>query len=369
LTTLAEVMEALGELFPWELAADRDGSGLLIGSLQAEVRRVMCSIEATSDRVQAALDAGCELLIVHHPHLLGPAASPWSVQYGAGGSAGRATAGGLNVVGCHGNADTAAGGAGDLMARHLGVEVMGPLEPAEDVYIAKLVVFIPPEAVEPVSAAMAGAGAGVIGEYTHCGFRVSGRGTFVPGAEARPYTGKPAVFNVHDEVRLEMVAPSFRIPVVVDAMLDKHPYQQVAYDIYRTENPVPWGIGRLGYLVEARKLCEIMEDLAGWCASHRASLTGEPQRSVKKVAVVPGYAGTRVRHACAAAAEVLITGEAGWHGEVEAGESGMALITLGHLESERPLVPRMVEGLREASEKRSLGIEVEGYRDDEGRWG
>lgn len=366
---LAEVMDALGELFPWELATDRDGGGLLVGSLDADVRRVMCSIEVAGDRVQAALDAGCDLLVVHHPHLLRSEMPPWNSDDPAGALARRATVGGLNVVGCHTSADAAAGGVGDLMAEHLGVDILGPVEPAAGVYIAKVVVFIPPEAVESVSDAMAGAGAGVIGDYTHCSFRVQGSGTFIPGATARPYTGNPGMLNVEDEVRLEMVVPSFRVPAVVDAMLDKHPYDEVAYDIYRTENLIPWGIGRLGNLPEARKLCEIMEDLVDWCASDRAVLTGEPERSVTKVALVPGYAGTRVGRARASGAELLVAGEVGWHSAVEAGESGMDLLTVGHLESERPLVPRMVEGLLEVSRRGGFGLEVQGYRDNEGRWG
>jgi dinuclear metal center YbgI/SA1388 family protein len=369
LAILAEVMDALGELFPWELARAGDGSGLLVGSPEAEVHRVMCSIEVTSDRVQAALDAGCDLLVVHHPHLLGSGGTFWNYGDPAGALARRAILGGLNIAGCHTNADAAAGGTGDLMAEHLGVDVTGPLQPADGVYIAKLVVFVPPEALDAVSDAMAGAGAGVIGDYSHCGFRVRGHGTFVPGVKAQPYTGKPGALNVEEEVRLEMVAPSFRVPAVVEAMLDKHPYDKVAYDVFRTENPLPWGIGRLGMFIEARTLYEIMKDLVEWCDADRASLTGEQQRSVRKVALIPGYAGARVGPACAAGAELLITGDIGWHSAVQAAESGMDLLTLGHLESERPLVPRMVEGLLEVSGKRGLGLEVEGYLDNEGRWG
>jgi hypothetical protein len=45
------------------------------------------------------------------------------------------------------------------------------------------------------------------------------------------------------------------------------------------------------------------------------------------------------------------------------------VIALGHLQSERPLVERMVDGLLEVSGRRGLGLAVEGYRDQEGRWG
>jgi putative NIF3 family GTP cyclohydrolase 1 type 2 len=366
LATVAQVMDALGELFPWELAASGDGSGLVVGSVEADVHKVMCSIGATSDRVRSAMDAGCDLLVVHHPHLTGyeppPPDRSDARQSGALGKT-------LCMVCCHTNADAAVGGAGDLVARHLGVNIAGPLRPADCVYIAKLVVFVPPEAVERVSEAMADAGAGVIGDYTHCGFRASGWGTFLPGGGASPYRGKPGTLNVSEEVRLEMPVPSFRVGEVVDAMIDKHPYEEVAYDIYRTENPVPWGAGRLGELDEPRKLYEIMEDLVDWCACEEAALSGEPQRLVKRVAVIPGYASTTVAPAREAGAELLIAGEVEPFGAAQAEDSVMDMLTLGHLASERPLVPRMVEGLLEVSERRGLGLEVQGYRDDEGRWG
>jgi putative NIF3 family GTP cyclohydrolase 1 type 2 len=369
LALLTDVMDALGELFPWELAGDRDGSGLLVGSRGSWISRVMCSIECSGDRVQAALDSGCELLVAHHPHLLRAGASTVDLDSPAGALAGRALAGGLNVVACHTNADAAAGGAADLMAEHLGLVGAGPLQRSTGVYMAKVVVFVPPEALEAVSAAMAGAGAGIIGQYEHCGFRVEGEGTFVPGPGAHPYSGEAGALNVKSEARLEMTVPSYRVAAVLEAAREEHPYEEVACDVYRTEAPVPWGVGRLGRLPEARKLGQITEDLALWCGSPDPRLTGDPGKPACRIGVVPGYAGDRVGLARAAGADLLVTGEIDWHRAVEASDSGLAVIALGHLQSERPLVERMVDGLLEVSGRRGLGLAVEGYRDQEGRWG
>jgi dinuclear metal center YbgI/SA1388 family protein len=366
---LTDVIDALGELFPWELATDRDNSGLVVGSNASEVSRVMCSIECTGDRLQSALEAGCELLVIHHPHLFRPSASPWDLGTPAGELAKRALAGGLNVVACHTNADAASLGAADLMARHLEMEVLGPLERAAGVYMAKVVVFVPPEALEAVSAAMAAAGAGIIGDYTDCGFRVDGVGTFTPGPGTAPYSGEVGALNERPEVRLEMLAPSFKVGAVLEAVLESHPYEEAVYDVCHTENLVPWGIGRWGDLPEARELAEIMEDLARWCGSEDPVLAGEPERPVVRIAVVPGLAGARVDLARSTGADLLVTGEIDWHGKVEVRQAGLSVIALGHLESERPLVGRMVEGLQEVSERRGLGLTVQGYKDQEGRWG
>ena len=112
-----------------------------------------------------------------------------------------------------------------------------------------------------------------------------------------------------------------------------------------------------------------MEDLSAWCAAGDAVLTGDPETGVSLVAVAPGNADLLVGAARSAGAELLVAGEVGWAGTVEACEVGMAVLCLGHLESERPLVPEMVGRLLEMSGGMGLELSVEGYKDQEGRWG
>lgn len=369
MATVREIMKALGELYPWELAPKRDRSGLLVGSLECGVIRVLCSVELTSRVVEMAVHEGYELLVTHHNQVLSNSATPWDAGGPAGALASLALAAGLNVVACHANADEADGGAADLMARRLGLRVEGPIRAATGVYLAKVVVFAPREALEGVADAMSAAGAGVIGGYTRCSFRTPGVGTFVPGPAARPYSGERGIVSEEEEVRLEMICPSFRVGRVVGAMVGAHPYEEVAYDVYRTETPVPWGAGRMGTLGQERTCEAILEDLAAWSGSSGAALFGDPTRRVTAAAVAPGVAGALVRPAYRAGCGLLVAGEVGWHDTVEALEAGMAVICLGNVESERALVPAMVGLLTGASEHGSWELDVEGYRQKEGHWG
>lgn len=369
LADVREVLDALGETFPWELAGRREPGGLLVGSRSAPVSRVLCSIDLTGDVVEAAAATCSELLVVHHPQMLRCGPAPWDADSPAGRLAGKALSAGVNIAACYRNADVASGGAADLMALRLGLVRTVPILPARGAFLAKVSVFVPPEALEQVFSAMAAAGAGAIGDYTHAGFRTTGMGTFVPREGARPYSGEPGRLNLVEEVRLEMVCPSFRVEAVVEAMLEQHPYEEAAYDIYRSEAPVPWGVGRAGWLEEERTLLSIMEDLADWSASEDAVLVGDPERKVTRVAVAPGPADRLIERAWSQGAELLAAGEVGWHATVEACERGLALVCLGHLESERALVPAMVSIIGAASEKRGWGLEVEGYKDRGGRWG
>jgi len=363
------MVDALGEMFPWELAGDAGDSGLLVGSLDSSVDGVLCSVELTDAIVAEALSSDFGLLVTHHSGILGGAHSPWVTDNSAGRLAALAIRGGLDIVCCHANADEADGGTADQMARRIGLKVEGPLQRSRRAYLAKVVVFAPPESVDEVSSAMARAGAGVIGDYTRCSFRAEGTGTFVPGESSRPYSGDRGRLNRVAEVRLEMMTPSFTVPGVVSRMVAAHPYEEVAYDVYRTENVVPWGRGRTGTLENDRTPDEILDDLADWAGSSRAVLHGDASRRVSRVAVAPGNAGGLVRAAVEAGCDLLATGELDRQGVAEAREAGLDLIQLGHLESERALVPAMVDGLAKRSESHGWGLRMTGYRDKEGYWG
>lgn len=96
----------------------------------------------------------------------------------------------------------------------------------------KVVVFTPLVYVDKLTFEMAAAGAGVIGNYTHCSFRMNGLGTFKPGIKSNPFSGKKKMISYEEEVRLEMECGEDAINDVVDAMLKSHPYEEPAYEVH-----------------------------------------------------------------------------------------------------------------------------------------
>ncbi|HEY5494301.1 MAG TPA: Nif3-like dinuclear metal center hexameric protein [Candidatus Anoxymicrobiaceae bacterium] len=365
---VSDVLDALDDFFPWELAGGRAPGGLLLGSGDSTVTGAVCAVDLTEEAVEATAARKHDLLLVHHPQLLTRTGNPLDWSTPGGRVASRAAREGISIIACYQNAEIARGGACDLMAGAVGLRQMVPLIPTRSSFIAKVVVFVPPDAVDRVAKAMSAAGAGVIGDYTQCSFRSSGTGTFVPGISARPYSGKPGELNLADEVSLEMVCPSFRLERVRQAMKAEHPYQEVAFDTYRTCSAVPWGMGRVGELETDRSLYDIAGELEAWSASEGVTLVGEPGRKVRRLAVVPGPADRMIARAVAAGAQALAAGEAGWHAIIEARESGIGLITIGHLQSDRALVGAFVGALEAARDRKGWKMEIEGLRDREGRW-
>lgn len=100
----------------------------------------------------------------------------------------------------------------------------------------KVVVFVPWGALDVVRAAMAKAGAGVICAYDWCSFAVKGRGTFRGGENASPVVGRAGRLEEVEEWRLEMVTAGDVVEAVIEAMKAAHPYEEVAYDVYRLED-------------------------------------------------------------------------------------------------------------------------------------
>ena len=86
------------------------------------------------------------------------------------------------------------------------------------------------------------AGAGHIGNYSHCSFSSSGQGTFMPHADANPHIGQKNQLEKVEEHKLEMVVPNYLLFKVLKAMTKAHPYEEVAYDIFHLLNSSNYGL-------------------------------------------------------------------------------------------------------------------------------
>ncbi|MBL8639101.1 MAG: hypothetical protein JNK24_01975 [Alphaproteobacteria bacterium] len=100
----------------------------------------------------------------------------------------------------------------------------------------KLVVYVPVTHTNVVLAAMGDAGAGVIGNYTHCSFVSQGKGQFLPNDKANPFIGKCGILEIVDESRIEVTVFKERLEYVIKAMKSTHPYEEVAFDVYVLED-------------------------------------------------------------------------------------------------------------------------------------
>ena len=101
----------------------------------------------------------------------------------------------------------------------------------------KLVVFVPPEALEDVRKALFAAGAGRIGAYERCSWYGGGIGTFLGTEGSEPSTGMAGKEERVPEFRLETVYPAELETEVVRALRKAHPYEEPVFDLYELREP------------------------------------------------------------------------------------------------------------------------------------
>jgi hypothetical protein len=101
----------------------------------------------------------------------------------------------------------------------------------------KLVVFVPPEALDAVRDALFAAGAGRTGDYERCSWYTEGTGTFLGGEGTDPSMGEKGREERVPELRLETVYPEEREAAVVEALRSAHPYEEPAFDLYPLAEP------------------------------------------------------------------------------------------------------------------------------------
>jgi len=328
--TIGELLDRVGEVAPWAKAAAWDSIGLQLGDPGTAADRVAVCHEITPTVVDRLLDDPPDLAITYHPLLFHPinrlVAGP-----GPGGRALRLISAHVAVASVHTNLDAAPGGTADALAEALGLEAVRPFGPEVGPEAVKVVTFAPESHVEVLREAMASAGAGVIGNYTGCSFRIPGTGTFMARPGTKPAVGEPGRLNEEKEWRLEMLAPLSAMSAVLEALAGEHPYEEPAIDVYDVEPRV--FLGRVGRLPSKAPLAEVAASVGQRLqAVVRFAGGGE----VRDVAVVPGSGAGFADAASIAGADVLVTGDVTHHQAATASERGLSIIDAGHATTERP---------------------------------
>ena len=96
----------------------------------------------------------------------------------------------------------------------------------------KLCFFVPESHVELVKDALFEQGAGKIGDYDCCAWQVLGAGQFRPLQGSQPYIGETEKITRLSEYKVEMVCADQLIKQVVKTLLQVHPYEEPAYEVY-----------------------------------------------------------------------------------------------------------------------------------------
>jgi dinuclear metal center YbgI/SA1388 family protein len=343
---IQDIQKIIEEWAPTEIAQEEDNVGLQVGSSEKEIRRILVALEITPEVIREAIRKKADLIVTHHPMLFHPLKTVTD-STSSGRFVQQLVQNDLAVYSAHTNLDFARDGVSFALAERLGLVDINFLEHSVS-GLKKISVFVPPDHVDGVADAMANAGAGIIGDYERCSFRIHGTGTFQPQPGASPSVGTVGNFEKVPEVRLEMLVPGSRLTPVISAMLTAHPYEEVAYDVYPLENRSrDFGAGAIGNLKTSVSLRHFLKRIKASLSIPGVRFSGDPDSKVKRVAVCGGAGGSLLPAAIKEQADVFVTADVKYHTFQDARDK-IALVDAGHYETEWPVLEALVRRLRRA---------------------
>jgi dinuclear metal center YbgI/SA1388 family protein len=356
---LYDIISIMEKIAPSGLAEGWDNSGLQVGNRDWPVKKIWIALDPTLNVVDAACKNKVDLLVTHHPLIFSPVKS---IDYGSvtGSVIHKAVKSGLAVFSAHTNLDSAQNGLNDHLAFKIGLKNIRPLCVSENQGKCKFVVYVPSGHEHNIMKSIFETKAGVIGSYTCCSFRVSGKGTFRPGSSAKPFTGKIGEISDVDEIRIESVVHKEDVPELIEHVRKCHPYETMAYDVYplsEYENKLS-GMGRVGELIEKTELYVLAEKIKDKLGLKNVKISGNPRLSVTHAAVCSGSGSSLIKDFIKSEAQVYITGDLRYHDARTSEAEGRGLIDIGHFASEHIIVEELAKRLKNMTRKAGYDVSV-----------
>jgi dinuclear metal center YbgI/SA1388 family protein len=329
---LKEIITYLDSMIPLSFQEDYDNSGLQVGDPEKEVESAILTLDVTEYVVDEAIENGCDLIISHHPviftgikRLTGKTFTEKIIL--------KAVQNSIAIYSAHTNLDAISTGVSRKMAEKLNLQSVRVLDPLKN-RLLKLVTYIPESHLEVVKEALFSAGAGVIGNYDSCGFAVQGTGSFRGGEQTNPYAGEKGKLHYEKEMRFETVLLSHLKDKVIRALLDTHPYEEVAYDIYSLENNnVNFGFGCIGDLPHEMTEMDFLQIISEVFKNKGLRFSKTSGKNLKKIALCGGSGAFLLNAALYSGADAFVTSDLKYHNYFDA-ENRILLVDAGHYESE-----------------------------------
>lgn len=328
-----DITNYLEKWAPLSLQESYDNAGLLVGKKETEIKGVLITLDVTEAILDEAISKKCNLIIAHHPiifkglkNLTGQNSTQRIVE--------KALREHIALYAIHTNLDNVDHGVNAILSQKLHLQNNRILSPMKS-RLRKLATFCPLNHADKVRQAIFNAGAGHIGNYDNCSFNSSGKGSFRANKDADPFVGEKGELHFEEEVRIETIYPDYVESAVIDALLQSHPYEEVAYDIYPINNSYEKiGAGMIGELAAPMSEIDFL--------NHAKTITGIPyirhsqflQKPIHKVALCGGAGSFLIQEAIRAGADAFLTGDIKYHEFFDA-ESKILVADIGHFESEQ----------------------------------
>lgn len=367
MTTVGDVRDVLETAYPPHLAESWDAVGLVCGDPVEPVRKIALALDCTQAVAEAAVEAGADMLITHHPLLMRGVTSV-AADTPKGKVVHTLIRNKVALFAAHTNADSARPGVNDKLAELVGITPGRPIKPKLDT-LEKWGIQVPHEHADAVKQAVFEAGAGNIGDYSECTFHIEGTGQFRSSVSANPAIGERGELTELREVRIEFVAPPRRRNAIIDALRSAHPYEEPAFDVVSMQPTgnldEAYGLGRVGELAKEMRFADFVQQVADALPETVWGVrgAGDPEKMVKTVAVSSGSGDSFLADAAALGVDVYVTSDLRHHPVDEHLRAGGPMIVdTAHWASEYPWTQQAAEIL--SHELPEVEVEVLSNRTD-----
>ncbi|KFE98199.1 NGG1p interacting factor 3 protein, NIF3 [Chryseobacterium formosense] len=339
--TIKEVISILESQIAIPQAEDFDNVGLLCGVPDRNVSGVLFCHDALESVIDEAVTRNCNLVVCFHPIIFSGLKSITGKNY-VERAVLKAIENKIAIYAIHTAFDNDYFGVNAGICHQLGLKNLKILQPKKN-NLKQLTVYVPNEHSEQLKEALFSAGAGNIGFYDECSFKINGNGTFRPIEGSNPFSGQQNVTENADESMISVIFEAYKQNQIIAAMKKAHPYEEVAHQIYSLDNENQYsGLGMYGEFdieMDEKDFLKFIKDKFNVEVIKHSDFT---DKKIKRVAVLGGSGASGIKFALAKKCDAYITGDLKYHDYFLA-ESKMLICDVGHYESEQWVAQQLFE--------------------------
>jgi dinuclear metal center YbgI/SA1388 family protein len=331
---VAQVISFFEEIAPIQYQETYDNSGLQVGNVQDEVHGALLTLDVTEPVLDEAIAKGCNLIIAHHPLIFSGLKNLTGRNY-VQRIVQKAIKNDINIFAVHTNLDNMRDGVNERMASKLALvntQILAPTISNQ----WKLQSYVPTAQAITVKEALFAAGAGHIGQYSECSFSQMGTGTFKADEQSQPFIGQAGGPREQvAEEKIEIIVPAHLKNKVEIALMQAHPYEEVAFDWLALGNQnKEIGAGLVGDLPSAMSEEDFLQMLKTNMKAQAIRHTALLGRPIKRVALCGGSGSFLLHKAIGAQADVFVSADFKYHQFFDA-ENKIVIADIGHYETEQ----------------------------------
>src|SRR5690606_20057940 len=330
---IQDVIDYLEELAPLHYAEDFDNVGLLVGNKNEKLKGILVTLDTLETVIDEAIENNCNLIVSFHPILFKGLKKITGTNY-VEKTILKAIQNNIAIYAIHTALDNVPEGVNNSICEALKLLNRQLLLPKNNT-LKKLTTYVPTQEAESLRNALFLAGAGHIGNYSHCSFNVNGTGTFMGNEISNPTKGEKNKMHFENETKITVIFEAHKEASVLQSLFKNHSYEEVAYEIITLNNKNQTkGMGMIGEFNKAlneKTFLTTLKKVFGTPVIKHSSLLNKP---IKKIAVLGGSGSFAIRQAICAGADAFVTSDLKYHDYFSA-ENNILLVDIGHYESEQ----------------------------------